>query len=170
MPYKHQIEVAYAVARLCDRGIQVTMDFVGPPWGNYADKLTKVVRQLDPSGSFLRVEGAMPFEQLHERYAQADGFVFASSCENLPNILIEAMASGLPIACAQRGPMPEVLGDGGIYFEPESPESIANALKTLVEDRGLQARLAERARARALAYSWKACAEDTFAFLSRFAR
>ena len=35
----------------------------------------------------------------------------------MPNTLVEAMASGLPIACSDRGPMPEVLGDGGVLFD-----------------------------------------------------
>ena len=51
--------------------------------------------------------------------ADANLFVFASSCENMPNTLVEAMAIGLPIACSDRGPMPEVLRDGGVYFDPE---------------------------------------------------
>jgi len=46
------------------------------------------------------------------------------------NILVEAMASGLPIACSNRGPMPEVLGDAGVYFDPEDPHDIARALRT----------------------------------------
>ena len=48
--------------------------------------------------------------------ADANLFVFASSCENMPNTLVEAMAVGLPIACSDRGPMPEVLRDGGRLF------------------------------------------------------
>ena len=38
-------------------------------------------------------------------------FIFASTCENMPNILIEGMSSGLPILCSNYLPMPEFLKD-----------------------------------------------------------
>ena len=112
----------------------------------------------------------MPFADLHTLYGEADGFVFASSCENLPNILIEAMAEGLPIACSNRGPMPEVLGDGGVYFDPTDVESIAECLLGLGKDPILRTRLAEAAWQNAQPYSWKRCADDTFDFIAQVAR
>ena len=85
-----------------------------------------------PSGEFIKDEGPVPFSKLHVHYNDHDIFVFPSSCENMPNILIEAMASGLPIVCSDRGPMPEVLGDGGSYFNPDSIDSIVNALELTI--------------------------------------
>jgi glycosyltransferase involved in cell wall biosynthesis len=63
---------------------------------------------------------------------KSDIFVFASSCENMPNTLIEGMAAGLKIACSSRGPMPEVLKDAGYYFDPESPVSISKAIEQII--------------------------------------
>ena len=65
--------------------------------------------------------GEIPYKELHQQYQQADIGVFASSCENMPNILLETMASGLPIACSKKGPIPEVLGKDGVYFDSEEP-------------------------------------------------
>ena len=86
-----------------------------------------------------------------------------------PNILLEAMSSGLPVACSSRGPMPEVLGPDGVFFDPENREEISMALKKLIEDRDLRIRNASSAHERALAYSWERCASDTFAFIRRIA-
>ena len=44
------------------------------------------------------------------------------------------MASGIPIACSNRGPMPEILRDGGIYFDPENVDSIKDALELMIND------------------------------------
>ncbi|MGA2228428.1 MAG: glycosyltransferase, partial [Syntrophobacteraceae bacterium] len=99
-------------------------------------------------------------------YLQADLFVYASSCENMPNILIEAMASSLPIACSNRGPMPEVLGDAGLYFDPESPEQIAGAIRELMTGHEKRSECAARAYEYAKQYSWERCARDTFAFIA----
>jgi glycosyltransferase involved in cell wall biosynthesis len=83
----------------------------------------------------------------------------------MPNILIEAMAAGLPIACSNRGPMPEVLGDAGVYFNPESPEEISDALEKLITDRVLRETSAWSAYEEAKKYSWEKCADQTFRFI-----
>lgn len=170
MPYKHQIEVAKAAALLRERGIPIEIQFVGALWGRYGKEFTKLCRSLDPEARLLKWSGHVSFEYLHNFYNNSDAFVFASSCENLPNILIEAMASGLPIACANRGPMPEVLGDAGIYFDPESPSGIANALQTIFTNDTLRTRLAQQAWEKAQDYSWARCAKETLQFVNQVAR
>ena len=170
MPYKHQVAVVKAAADLRAQGMPIEMRFVGASWGNYGVEFKHLIESLDPRGEFLIWTGHEPFECLHRMYRESDAFVFASSCENLPNILIEAMASGLPIACSDRGPMPEVLGDAGLYFNPESYSSIASALQALAGDLYLRAHLAEQAWRKAQAYSWERCANDTFKFIAHVAR
>lgn len=167
MPYKHQVQVARAASQLRAEGLSIEMRFIGAPWGDYGRQFRALLDELDPKREFLLWSGAEPFEALHGFYQNADAFVFASSCENLPNILIEAMAAGLPIASSNRGPMPEVLEDAGVYFDPEAPDSIANALRTLALDSLLRARLAESAWRKAKSYSWERCARDTFEFIAR---
>jgi glycosyltransferase involved in cell wall biosynthesis len=114
--------------------------------------------------------GPVTHRELPALYANADAFVFASTCENMPNILIEAMAAGLPIACSKSAPMPDILQDGGVYFDAENATSIANALRSLVADPELRAAKAERAFALAAAFSWSRCAADTFSLLAAVAR
>ncbi len=166
MPYKHQYEVASAVAQLRAQGLPVEITFIGAPWGQYGRNFPALIARLDPAGAFLHWTGAQPFDTLHLQYQDADAFVFASSCENLPNILIEAMAAGLPIACSDRGPMPEVLGGAGVYFDPGQPSSIADALRLLAGDAALRARIAALAGERAKPYLWERCARDTLAFIA----
>jgi len=170
MPYKHQIVVAEAAADLRAQGLPIEMRFVGATWGRYGVEFKRLIEALDPRGEFLKWSGHEPFENLHRFYRESDAFVFASSCENLPNILIEAMASGLPIACANRGPMPEVLGDAGVYFDPESPTTIASAVQALAVDDALRANLAQKAWHKAQAYSWSRCANETLEFIAQVAR
>jgi glycosyltransferase involved in cell wall biosynthesis len=98
--------------------------------------------------------------------SEADLFVFASSCENMPVTLLECMSMGLPIACSRRGPMPEVLGDGGIYFDPHNSESIAEALDQICQSPNLRLNLAHAAKQLSKQYSWQRCADETFAFIS----
>ncbi len=164
--YKHQWHVAHAVRQLRDAGLPIAIDFVGPAYAPALARFQATLRELDPEGRFLHYRGAVPFAQLHELHRDAELFVFASSCENMPNVLLEAMAAGLPIACSKRGPMPEVLGDAGVGFDPEAPDDIASALRALAEDASLRRRCAEAASERARKFSWERCARETFTFVA----
>ena len=169
MPYKHQIEICKAASELRRTGCPVRVRFVGEDWGLYGQQFRKTLRELDPQEDFLIWQGAIPFSELHKVYQDADAFVFASSCENMPNILIEAMTAGLPIACSNRGPMPEVLQNAGIYFDPFQPHDIAEAMRTLINSPELRFRLAAQAKELSQAYSWQRCAKETFEFISKVA-
>lgn len=169
MPYKHQIEVAKAASELRRAGCPIRVRFVGADWGAYGQCFRESLRQLDPKEEFLIWRGAMPFSDLHAEYQAAEAFLFASSCENLPNILIEAMTAGLPIACSKRGPMPEVLGEAGVYFDPLKVSDITAAMRKLVEHADLRERLAAQAKSLSLGYSWRRCAKDTFEFIAAVA-
>jgi glycosyltransferase involved in cell wall biosynthesis len=170
MPYKHQVALALAVSQIRAGGFPIEMKFVGASWGNYGKFFSALLAKLDPQRKFLHWFGEESFEALHHSYINADAFVFASSCENLPNILIEAMAAGLPIASSNRGPMPEVLGEAGIYFDPEIPSSIEEALRELMSNAAQRQQLAKLAWQKAQTYSWERCAKDTFDFIAHVAQ
>lgn len=163
--YKHQWHVVEAVAALRKLGFPIVLDLVGPAYPPALKRLNQTIDRLDFERRWVHYQGAIPFNELHLRYAQADLGLFASSCENMPNILLETMASGLPIACSNRGPMPEVLGQAGVFFNPEQPEDIARALRELIELPQTRTELARASFERAQAYSWVRCAEETFRFL-----
>jgi glycosyltransferase involved in cell wall biosynthesis len=168
--YKHQWYVAEAVARLRAAGLCVALDLVGPARPGPLARLRRTLDRVDPEGRFIRYLGPVPHRELPELYAAADLCLFASSCENMPNILLEGMAAGLPVACSNRGPMPEVLGDGGVYFDPEDPEDIARALRELIESEELRVRLSRRSNERARQYTWERCAADTLDFVAQVAQ
>ena len=87
----------------------------------------------------------------------------------MPNTLLEAMAVGLPIACSTRGPMPEVLEDGGVYFDPEDADSIAAAVEKIITDEKLRLSIAKRAKTLSEKYSWARCASETWDFVKAVA-
>ncbi len=170
-PYKHQWHVVEAVAQLRKAGLPVVLDLIGgtecPSSGK---RLIKTMLREDPEGNFIHYLDHVPYSELPKYYHRSDAFIFASSCENLPNILLEAMASGLPIACSDRGPMPEVLRDAGTYFNPEQPEEIAEALHALTGSLELRQQCAAQAYEQARLYSWERCARETFSYLAEVAQ
>lgn len=168
--YKHQDKVAAAVGLLHEEGVPISLDLVGPAYGPALEQLQQAMKLANRTSEVVRYRGPVAYEQLHEYYAKADAFVYASSCENLPIILLEGMAASLPIACSERGPMPEVLSQAGLYFNPESVDSIADSLRRLFIDCDLRQRMAQNASLHAANFSWKACAEQTMTFLGQIAQ
>jgi glycosyltransferase involved in cell wall biosynthesis len=165
--FKHQWVAVRAIKRLRTRGRDVVLTLAGGGDAEAQSLLARQVEISDPTGSFVSQLGHVPHEELPATLAASDIFVFASSCENMPNTVLEAMAVGLPIACSNRGPMPEVLADGGVYFDPEDDVAIADAVEVLITDDALRERSARRARELASAYSWARCARETFGFAVR---
>lgn len=163
--YKHQWHVVEAFSILRKEGYPVEIEFVGGGHGDSNQRLNDSIQMFDPNGEFTRRVEFLPHKELPASLASCDLFVFASSCENMPNTLVEAMACGLPIACSNLGPMPEVLRDGGVYFHPEQPESIRNAVKLLIENSGERELLAAKAKKYSEEYSWKRCSNETLNYL-----
>ena len=163
--YKHQWNVVDAVAALRKQGMPIVLNLVGPAYPPALRRLNATLDHADAERHWVLYHGAIAFDALHHHYAQADLGLFASSCENMPNILLETMASGLPIACSNRGPMPDLLDDAGVYFDPEQPNDITRALRELIESPQLRLELAQASFERAQQYSWQRCAEETFDFL-----
>jgi glycosyltransferase involved in cell wall biosynthesis len=164
--YKHQWNVVEAVAELRAKGYPVVLDLVGHANNKGAKRLSSALDRLD-AHAYCKYRGSVSHSELQRIYRESDVKVFASSCENMPIILLEAMAAGLPIACSRRGPMPAMLGDAGAYFDPDVPAEISAALIELIDSPELRAKNAAAAFARARDYSWVRCANDTFAFLAR---
>ena len=165
--YKHQWNVALAVSKLRRQGHPIVLDLIGPAYPPALKKLNKVLEKVDPNSEYIQHLGKVPHHKLKSFYHQADVFIFASSCENMSNILIEAMASGLPIASSDRGSMPEILRDGGVYFDPEDPDSIAKSVKQLIASPSLRTEKALLAHKYSKQFSWSRCADETFAFLKK---
>jgi len=164
-PYKHQWNVVRAIKLLREKGFPLTLTLVGGGSGFAQKRLEDEIKLSDPNGTFVTQYSFIHIDNIPMVLSESDLFVFASSCENMPVTLIEGMASGLPIACSDRGPMPEVLGDGGVYFNPEEPVSIADAIKRLIEDEELRLRGIKISKQISNKYLWKMNSKKTFNFL-----
>jgi len=162
--YKHQWVVVKAISNLRTRGHNIELTLAGGGSGQALRKLEQEIARSDAQG-FVKCLGFVRHDDLPALLAEANLFVFASSCENMPNTLVEAMAVGLPIACSDRGPMPEVLRDGGVYFDPENATSVAEAIENLIKNSDLRMGKAARAKYLAAQYSWARCAAETWSFL-----
>lgn len=169
--YKHQDKVALAIEKLNREGYFTEIHFVGPYYNPAFINFNNILgRMSDEIKHMIKYHGKLNTAQQSVLYGQMDCVLFASSCENMPNILLEGMSSGLPIVCSNRGPMPEILKTAGEYFNPESIESICAAVIKLYNSVELRSSLAKESLHLSRNYSWQKCSKETFQFLAKFKR
>src|SRR5205814_6559559 len=104
----------------------------------------------------VRLLGALPHERLRRAYQRVG--LFALPCivtadgdrDGIPNVLLEAMASGVPVVSTPISGIPEVINSEqeGLLVPPNRPAQLADALERLLNSPELRERLAFAARAK----------------------
>ncbi|MDR0456929.1 MAG: glycosyltransferase family 4 protein [Treponema sp.] len=105
--------------------------------------------------------GHFPLKSLPELYSGADFVVLPSMYEGFGMGVIEAMASGIPAACARAASLPETAEHAALYFDPHDPEDMADRMVMLASDRNLHQECSRLGLERARAFSWDRCAQRT---------
>jgi glycosyltransferase involved in cell wall biosynthesis len=101
----------------------------------------------------VEVRGRVPFDELPALYRRASALVFPSLYEGFGIPVVEAMACGCPVACADAGSLPEIGGDAVRLFDATDPEAIADGVRAVLDD---PEPYRERGLARAAQFSWDA--------------
>jgi glycosyltransferase involved in cell wall biosynthesis len=109
----------------------------------------------------VRFEGWLSGGEIEGLWGLADAFVYPSLYEGFGLPVLEAMARGVPVACADTSSLPEVAGDAALLFDPRSEPAIAQAVERLLGDASLARELRERGLARAREFSWEHTARLT---------
>lgn len=168
--YKAQVEVVDAWHLFRHRyGTDQKLVLVGPDSGPYAERVRQTIARRGLEGEVI-VAGNVPHEDLPGLLQHATVNLFASSCENCPNILLEALAAGRPVLCSNYSPMPEFGGDAVCYFDPYRPEELAARLAELLGDSKLRDLMGLKAAAHSEAFDWKYSAQHTWRALMALAR
>jgi glycosyltransferase involved in cell wall biosynthesis len=90
-------------------------------------------------------------------------FVYPSLYEGFGLPPLEAMACGTPVICSNASALPEVVGDGGLLFEPRDVGALANAIARVLADADLRTQLRARGIEQARKFTWERAARETLA-------
>ena len=166
-PYKNQLAVIGLVADIRKIiGWPICLVLAGlASDAKYYATMQQKIQSVDATSDWIAYQGAVPYDSLQNLYSQADMAVFASTCENMPIILLEKMAAGLPIICTNNAPMPDFLKDAGLYASIEDVAAFQSTVQHLIENKELRVGLSGKAQEYAANYQWGKAAADTFQFL-----
>jgi glycosyltransferase involved in cell wall biosynthesis len=164
-PHKNVGALIDAIALLRETHPGAMLVVPGNP-SAHGEDLTRRATTLGVESN-VRFPGWVSAAELEGLYRAARCFVFASVREGFGLPLLEAMARGLPVACARASALPEIAGDAVLYFDPYRPAEIAAALRRLLDDPSLARELAAKGEERQRHFTWRRTAEETLRSFER---
>lgn len=143
---------ALALVRSSHPDVTLTIAGSGPLRGQLSD----LAASLGLS-SAVTFAGRLEPQQMADLYRSTDIALNPSLVDNMPNSVLEAMATGLPIISTNVGGVPHILrnDETAILVSPNAPEEMAQAIVRLIEDEALCARMTRSASVDVRRYSWQ---------------
>ncbi len=108
--------------------------------GAYSDAVHKAVFESHVASDIF-ITGFFPHDSFPELYTGSDGCVFPSVSEGVGLPVMEAMATGVPVACSKSGALTEIAGEHAIYFDSDDIGQMAAAFTALATDHALREKL-----------------------------
>jgi len=99
-------------------------------------------------------------------YSASELYLYPSNQEAFPIPLTEAMACGTPIVTSRVNGLAEIAGAAALLANPQDPDEIAGAVRQILGDPSVRARLVEAGIERSSIFSWEACARRTLEILT----
>jgi glycosyltransferase involved in cell wall biosynthesis len=155
-PQKGHLGLLDATNALRKRGLKFILRLIGD--GPCKSQIAARIRELDMSDTVIIVEAK---HDVAPEYWDSEIFVLNSAWEGQGIVLMEAMASGLPVVATRVGGIPDVVRDGieGFLVEPGDAEGMAGRIEQLASDPDLRARMGAAGRQRAVdEFSIEKCA------------
>lgn len=159
--------LAHALARLSKEEWQLLVVGDGPARASF-EQLLAIFGLIERA----RFTGAIGYEALPELYRQMDIVVVPSRTtgrvrEQFGRVLIEAMASGVPVIGSDSGAIPEVIGEAGLVVPHADADALAEAIRELLTNANLRRQLARVGRERVeRQYSWEQVAAKMYELFS----
>lgn len=134
------------------------------------DGVARAACELEMPGAIFY--GNTDHQDLSELYASSDIFFFPSISESYGNVVLEAMASGLPCVLADGGGSRDFIeqGENGFKCAPDDAQAYVEKIDILLKDSNLRRKFSEAGRAYSLKFDWQSLAETYFNDLQMLAQ
>lgn len=165
--YKNQLNLLQAFKLALKKEPHIRLKLIGPVLSDqYYKKVKNLIDEINSNHDIVEHIPNVKYEMIHKHYHESDIFIFPSICENMPNILIEAMASGKPILSSNIDPMPEFLLKNALYFNPYNINSIAKKILYSIDNYNKIHDFSHSNVMNAKNYKWQKNNKETRSFLN----
>jgi alpha-1,3-rhamnosyl/mannosyltransferase len=165
-PHKNLLQLLVAWQLLSGKTADIPLVIAGAWDERYPE--AKMQAEALHFGKRIRFLGPISNADLPALYAGATLFVFPSRYEGFGLPVVEAMACGTAVACANTSSLPEVGGEAVLTFDPDNAEAMAVQIGRLLTDEALRQKLEQAGLAQARKFSWEKTAEQTLSLYRRF--
>jgi glycosyltransferase involved in cell wall biosynthesis len=107
--------------------------------------------------------GYIPRAHIWPLLSHAEIFVFPSMYEGFGLPVLEAQRAGVPVVCSSAGALPEIAGDGAIYFNPQSMENLVQVIRRVLLSSEMRNALVRKGKENLKRFSWQEAAQQTVA-------
>ncbi|MGB9937074.1 MAG: glycosyltransferase family 4 protein [Methanobacterium sp.] len=152
-PIKGVKYLMYSIKIIKDLKIDFKVLIIGD--GQDRTKLELLAKKLDIT-DFVEFIGRISNDNINTYMAASDVFVLPSLSEGFPVVILEAMASGLPIITTNVKGLPEIVKnyENGFTVEPKDPQKLANRILLLMENNKLSNKISGNNKQKAIEYDW----------------
>lgn len=156
---KNVTRLLEAFRKLKKSNLDMQLVLVGRIFWPFAD-LKRMIDELDLMHDVIHLEN-IPDEDLLYLYNAAEAMVYPSLYEGFGLPLVEAMACGTPIIASNATSIPEVVGDAGVLFDPNSVDDIAEKMAIVLKDPRARSEMSGKSLERSKRFSWQEAAQRT---------
>jgi glycosyltransferase involved in cell wall biosynthesis len=168
LPYKHQYNVVKSVIDLIKEGFDINLTLIGNT-DTYQHNLIKELLEKNKSiATKIKILGQLDFNMVKDYLNNSSLFLFASTCENLPFIVLEAISYGLPVITTDKSPMNQIVAGQNIFFDSLDIKSIKNIIKDNLNEEKLN-KISELNYLNSKNYKWKTNVIQTIKYLKSIA-
>jgi glycosyltransferase involved in cell wall biosynthesis len=161
--HKNVLRLLDAMSIIVSREPAVFLAVVGDTSGKgFADNVPELmhfVRSHPPLDRHVHFTGYLPDEVVAGLLNGAAALVVPSLWEGFGLPAVEAMSCGVPVLASRRGSLPEIIGNAGLFFEPDDARAIADCVLAFLGDKERQLALRTAAPKRAATFTWDRAAE-----------
>ena len=167
--YKHQKELVEGLYLFSNKyKIDFKLNLIGPIlYKKYFIDLKNDIK-IKKLNSKIIIHKELKPSQIIDIYKKSHCAIFASSCENLPFILIEAINMKIPIICSDKKPMTDIFFQDGLHFDPFNPNSICEKIYKFYKDYDNYVKKIKEYQD--INFSWNDCSKKTIDFFEMISK
>lgn len=132
--------------------------------GEWTDQIKKTALN-SAFASDIFITGYFPHESFPALYAGSEGCLFPSEQEGVGLPVLEAMATGIPVACSRAGALQEIAGEKAVLFNSENIEEMALAIEKIATDTNARKKMIKEGIDWAKKFNWENTARETIEVL-----